>query len=110
MVPCCTIVGHGLATACDTLGAQAYGGKHKKLVGLAMQRGFWILGLACLPCWAIFLNAESIVRLASIDPNVARLTGRYCLVSMPMLPGSFLYALFQRYLQVQVWCSGLPLS
>lgn len=65
-------VGTGLASACDTLMSQSFGGKNLKRVGVILQRGILILLLCCFPCWAIFLNTERLLLLLRQDPDVAR--------------------------------------
>ncbi|KAM4047043.1 multidrug and toxin extrusion protein 2-like isoform 2-T2 [Anomaloglossus baeobatrachus] len=80
-------VGAGLASACDTLMSQTYGGKNLKRVGTILQRGVLILLLCCLPCWAIFINTEQLLLLCRQNPDVARLTQSYVLIFIPALPG-----------------------
>uniref|UniRef100_A0A8C4WPS6 Multidrug and toxin extrusion protein n=1 Tax=Gopherus evgoodei TaxID=1825980 RepID=A0A8C4WPS6_9SAUR len=65
-------VGSGLASACDTLMSQTYGGKNMKRVGTILQRGTLILLLCCFPCWALFVNTEQILLLFRQDPEVSR--------------------------------------
>ncbi|CAK7318767.1 Multidrug and toxin extrusion protein 2 [Vulpes lagopus] len=65
-------VGTGLASACDTLMSQSFGGKNLKRVGIILQRGILILMLCCFPCWAIFINTEHILLLLKQDPEVSR--------------------------------------
>uniref|UniRef100_A0A8I3P394 Multidrug and toxin extrusion protein n=1 Tax=Canis lupus familiaris TaxID=9615 RepID=A0A8I3P394_CANLF len=65
-------VGTGLASACDTLMSQSFGGKNLKRVGIILQRGILILMLCCFPCWAIFINTERILLLLKQDPEVSR--------------------------------------
>ncbi|GAB1296194.1 Multidrug and toxin extrusion protein 2 [Apodemus speciosus] len=65
-------VGTGLASACDTLMSQSFGGKNLKRVGVILQRGILILLLCCFPCWAIFLNTERLLLFLRQDPQVAR--------------------------------------
>uniref|UniRef100_A0A8D2B7X2 Multidrug and toxin extrusion protein n=1 Tax=Sciurus vulgaris TaxID=55149 RepID=A0A8D2B7X2_SCIVU len=65
-------VGTGLASACDTLMSQSFGGKNLKRVGIILQRGILILLLCCFPCWAIFINTEYLLLLLKQDPEVAR--------------------------------------
>ncbi|XP_029469236.1 multidrug and toxin extrusion protein 2-like isoform X2 [Rhinatrema bivittatum] len=98
-------VGSGLSSACDTLISQTYGGKNLKRVGIILQRGILILLLACFPCWALFINTESILLLVRQDPEVARLTQLYVLIFIPALPAVFLFQLQTRYLQNQgiIW-------
>ncbi|TSL04420.1 Multidrug and toxin extrusion protein 1 [Bagarius yarrelli] len=64
--------GCGLALTCDTLVSQTYGSKNLKRVGEIMQRSILILLLFCLPCWAILINAESILLLLQQEAEVAR--------------------------------------
>ncbi|KAM9320072.1 multidrug and toxin extrusion protein 2-like [Gastrophryne carolinensis] len=93
-------IGSGLASACDTLISQTYGGKNLKRIGTILQRGICILFLCCFPCWAIFINTEPVQ-----NPQVARLTQRYVTIFIPALPAVFLYQLQTRYLQNQniIW-------
>nr|XP_013812066.1 PREDICTED: multidrug and toxin extrusion protein 1 [Apteryx mantelli mantelli] len=94
-------IGSGLASACDTLMSQMYGGKNLKQVGTILQRGILILLLCCFPCWAIFINTERILLLIGQDPEVSRLTQVYVMIFIPALPAAFLYQLQTRYLQSQ---------
>ncbi|KAK2559610.1 Multidrug and toxin extrusion protein 2 [Acropora cervicornis] len=68
----------GLASAVETLCSQAFGAKNYRLVGVVLQRGVCILGIAC-----IFLSQE------------------FVLICIPGGVGMFFYALLQRYLQTQ---------
>uniref|UniRef100_A0A8C5KTM5 Multidrug and toxin extrusion protein n=1 Tax=Jaculus jaculus TaxID=51337 RepID=A0A8C5KTM5_JACJA len=87
-------VGTGLASACDTLMSQSFGGKNLKRVGIILQRGILILGLCCLPCWAVFINTERLLVLLRQDPEVARTKNQHLFFS-------FLFQLQTRYLQSQ---------
>ncbi|XP_068766581.1 multidrug and toxin extrusion protein 1 isoform X1 [Struthio camelus] len=94
-------IGSGLASACDTLMSQTYGGKNLKQVGTILQRGILILLLCCFPCWAVFINTERLLLLIRQDPEVSRLTQLYVMIFIPALPAAFLYQLQTRYLQSQ---------
>ncbi|XP_021574481.1 multidrug and toxin extrusion protein 2-like [Carlito syrichta] len=94
-------VGTGLASACDTLMSQSYGGKNLKRVGIILQRGILILMLCCFPCWAIFINTEHILLLLRQDPEVSRIAQIYVMIFIPALPAAFLFQLQTRYLQSQ---------
>uniref|UniRef100_A0A8C4VE63 Multidrug and toxin extrusion protein n=1 Tax=Falco tinnunculus TaxID=100819 RepID=A0A8C4VE63_FALTI len=94
-------VGSGLASACDTLMSQTYGGKNLNQVGIILQRGILILLLCCFPCWALFINTEQILLLIRQDPEVSRLTQVYVMIFIPALPAAFLYQLQTRYLLSQ---------
>uniref|UniRef100_A0A8C8SFI0 Solute carrier family 47 member 1 n=1 Tax=Pelusios castaneus TaxID=367368 RepID=A0A8C8SFI0_9SAUR len=65
-------IGSGLASACDTLMSQTFGGQNMKQVGTILQRGILILLLCCFPCWAVFVNTEQILLLFRQDPEVSR--------------------------------------
>ncbi|XP_073900862.1 multidrug and toxin extrusion protein 2 [Castor canadensis] len=94
-------VGTGLASACDTLMSQSFGGRNLKRVGVILQRGVLILLLCCFPCWAIFINTEHLLLLLRQDPEVARLAQVYVMIFIPALPAAFLFQLQTRYLQSQ---------
>ncbi|CAI9584834.1 unnamed protein product [Staurois parvus] len=98
-------VGSGLASGCDTLMSQTYGGRNLRRVGTVLQRGILILMLCCLPCWAIFINTEQVLLLCRQNPDVARLSQKYVMIFIPALPAVFLYQLQTRYLQNQniIW-------
>ncbi|KAB1264988.1 Multidrug and toxin extrusion protein 2 [Camelus dromedarius] len=94
-------VGTGLASACDTLMSQSFGGKNLRRVGIILQRGTLILLLCCLPCWAVFINTESLLLLLRQDPEVSRMAQAYVMILIPALPATFLFQLQARYLQSQ---------
>nr|XP_035929348.1 multidrug and toxin extrusion protein 2-like [Halichoerus grypus] len=94
-------VGTGLASACDTLMSQSFGGKNLRRVGIILQRGILILVLCCFPCWALFINTERILLLLKQDPEVSRIAQIYVMIFIPALPAAFLFQLQTRYLQSQ---------
>ncbi|KAK7130830.1 hypothetical protein R3I94_016089 [Phoxinus phoxinus] len=95
-------IGFGLASACDTLISQTFGGNNLKRVGVILQRGILILLLACFPCWALLINTESILLAVRQSPSVARLSQLYVKIFMPALPAVFMYQLQGLYLLNQV--------
>jgi len=91
----------GMATACDTLFSQAYGSGNHKRIGIVLQRGLLVMSLACIPCWAIQFNTETIVVLLGQDKDVAYYTGRVVLFFMPGLLANFIFQILAKYLQNQ---------
>ncbi|CAM4670529.1 unnamed protein product [Leuciscus chuanchicus] len=96
-----TATGFGLALACDTLVSQTFGNKNLKRVGEILQRSILILLLFCLPCWAILINAESILLTMKQEPEVARIAQLYVMAFLPAVPAMFLHQLQVSYLQNQ---------
>uniref|UniRef100_A0A8C2JMD3 Multidrug and toxin extrusion protein n=1 Tax=Cyprinus carpio TaxID=7962 RepID=A0A8C2JMD3_CYPCA len=83
-----TATGCGLALACDTLVSQTFGSKNLKRVGEILQRSILILLLFCLPCWAILINAESILLTLKQEQEVARIAQLYVMAFLPAVPVS----------------------
>uniref|UniRef100_A0A4W4GWM2 Multidrug and toxin extrusion protein n=1 Tax=Electrophorus electricus TaxID=8005 RepID=A0A4W4GWM2_ELEEL len=96
--------GYGLALACDTLVSQTFGSKKLKRVGEILQRSVLILLLFCLPCWALLINAESILLAMQQQAEVARLhylINNSLSPSLHMYQATFLHQLQVSYLQNQ---------
>ncbi|TKC53155.1 hypothetical protein EI555_006653 [Monodon monoceros] len=79
-------IGTGLASTCDTLMSQSFGAKNLKRVGIVLQRSILILMLCCFPCWALFLNTESLLLFLKQDPEVSRIAQIYVMILIPSLP------------------------
>ncbi|CAH1778715.1 unnamed protein product [Owenia fusiformis] len=94
-------VGFGLTFALDTLLSQTFGGANKKRVGIIIQRGTIIVMLFCLPCWALYLNTETIMKAIKLPPDVANLAGIYVIIFIPGLPGLVLLQIINKYMQNQ---------
>ncbi|XP_062591716.1 multidrug and toxin extrusion protein 1-like [Saccostrea cucullata] len=91
----------GLSSAADTLFSQTYGSGNKEEVGVILQKGIWILLLACLPCWALFLNTGLILQSFGMDSVVSSIAGGYATLFISGLPGYGLTLLLSKLLQVQ---------
>lgn len=67
-----TFLGSGLITAVEVLCAQAFRNKSYRLVGITLQRGVWLLGIAVLFVWAIWTNMEPLLLIMKQKREVAR--------------------------------------
>ncbi|CAH1777016.1 unnamed protein product [Owenia fusiformis] len=94
-------IGGGISQAGDTFFSQAFGSENKKQVGIYLQRNLLITGLTCLPCWALFLNAETVLVAIGQDPAVARISGRYMLIYIPGLLGNYIFFVIRGYVIMQ---------
>ena len=62
----------GLSSALETLGSQAVGAKNYRMAGIAFQSGIWILGIACILTWALWINAELLLLRVEQKRNVSQ--------------------------------------
>lgn len=67
-----TFLGSAFITAIEVLCAQAYRSRSYRLVGVTLQRGVWILGIAVLLVWAIWTNAEPLLLVVKQEKELAR--------------------------------------
>ncbi|KAI0592811.1 mate-domain-containing protein [Biscogniauxia sp. FL1348] len=91
----------GMATALDTLCAQAYGAGHRVGVGLHVQRMLLCMALAALPIGAFWLCSPWVLALFLRQPRLAVLAGRFLRVSLVGLPGYASFEAGKRFLQAQ---------
>ncbi|TPP58289.1 Multidrug and toxin extrusion protein [Fasciola gigantica] len=79
-----------------------YGSRQKHLMGVHLQRSFYIITICCFPCVAIYLLAEPFLILLRQNPATSKAAAEYLLY---MIPGLFLAAYSQvltKYVQTQV--------
>uniref|UniRef100_A0A3B4AC99 Solute carrier family 47 member 3 n=1 Tax=Periophthalmus magnuspinnatus TaxID=409849 RepID=A0A3B4AC99_9GOBI len=100
-------IGIGLASACDTLISQTFGGGNHFRIGVILQQAILILLLACFPCWAILINTEPILLGVRQEPEIARLAQMYVKIFMPALPVSVLLFYFFTH---KGWIQGACVS
>ena len=65
-------LGSAFITAIEALCGQAYRSRSYRLVGVTLQRGVWVLGIAVLLVWAIWTNTEPLLLVAKQKKELAR--------------------------------------
>ncbi len=65
-------LGSGLFTAVEVQCVQAYRSRSYRLVGIILQRGVWVLGIAVLLVWAIWTNTEPLLLIMKQKRELAR--------------------------------------
>ena len=93
----------GLMSAIDTFGAQAYGAKQYKQVGVWAQRGLFICLVASIPMVLILVTSTQwiVLHVFNQEPNVAAKTALFINFLMPGLPFLIVADVLRRWLQVQ---------
>jgi hypothetical protein len=94
-------VGFGLATALETLCSVAAGHGDKMMIGIYLQRGILIIGLAMLPMIALAWYAADVLIILGQPPHIAELAGQFSRWLLPGLPFIFLFDLIRKALQAQ---------
>ncbi|KAE8892411.1 hypothetical protein PF005_g12742 [Phytophthora fragariae] len=96
-----TAVGLGLASALDTLCAQAYGAKRLDRIGEYVQTGVIVLSVNLLLVFATSWYAEEILTMLGQDADVARLSSSFSRWMLPGIPFLYAYELTRKALQAQ---------
>ncbi|KAF2268750.1 MATE efflux family protein [Lojkania enalia] len=91
----------GLATALDTLCAQAYGSGRPHLVGLQFQRMLWFLWVITIPIAVIWSFGTQILNLIVPEKETAHLAGLYLKILIAGAPGYAAFEAGKRYVQAQ---------
>lgn len=91
----------GMATALDTLCAQAYGSGNLTGVGLHLQRMILLMALACIPVGALWLFSPPILSIFIKQHDLALKAGDFLRVSLIGLPGYAFFEAGKRFLQAQ---------
>lgn len=91
----------GMATALDTLCAQAFGSGNPRAVGLHVQRMLLLMALACAPIAAVWLVSPQILRLLVRQRSLADAAGEFLRWSTVGLPGYAAFEAGKRFLQAQ---------
>lgn len=95
----------GLATALDTLMAQAYGAGVYLRLGRLAQRGFCILAIVCVPISLSWWFSGYVMQHLGQDSQTVALAERYCRALLPGLLPAVAFEVAKKYLQAQgiVW-------
>ncbi|ETV81812.1 hypothetical protein H257_05383 [Aphanomyces astaci] len=94
-------VGIGLATAMDTLCAQAYGAGNIRHIGLYLQTGAVVLSAAFVPIFLANFYCADILIFLNQPEDVAVLSGEFSRVLAFGLPFLYAYELLKKVLQAQ---------
>ncbi|KAG9406294.1 hypothetical protein AC1031_002619 [Aphanomyces cochlioides] len=94
-------VGIGLATAMDTLCAQAFGAGNIRHIGLYLQTGTIVLGVAFVPIFLANFFCADILVFLNQPPDVAALSGAFSRILALGLPFLYAYELLKKVLQSQ---------
>lgn len=100
-----TIIGgaifEGMATALDTLCAQAYGSGNLKGVGLHVQRMILLMSVFAIPIAAFWISSPWVLALFLKQEYLAKMAGRFLQVNLIGLPGYFIFEAGKRFVQAQ---------
>ncbi|KAF4997502.1 hypothetical protein FGRMN_3866 [Fusarium graminum] len=91
----------GMATALDTLCAQAYGAGNKVGVGLHVQRMLLLMAIVTVPVGAIWICSPAFLTLILRQDNLAAKAGSFLRVSIIGIPGYASFEALKRFLQAQ---------
>ncbi|KAF4446979.1 hypothetical protein F53441_9450 [Fusarium austroafricanum] len=91
----------GMATALDTLCAQAYGAGNKPGVGLHVQRMLLLMAVVTIPVGAIWISSPAFLSLILKQEHLAVKAGSFLRVSLLGIPGYASFEALKRFLQAQ---------
>eukprot|EP01138_Halocafeteria_seosinensis_P002235 gb/GECG01002287.1/.p1 GENE.gb/GECG01002287.1/~~gb/GECG01002287.1/.p1 ORF type:complete len:569 (+),score=68.14 gb/GECG01002287.1/:1-1707(+) len=91
----------GMATAIDTLAAQAFGANNYRRVGVIVQRGAVYLTVLCLPVGILWWFGGGIMRHLKQDPETVDYAEDYVKISILGLWPLVMFEVAKKFLQVQ---------
>jgi len=91
----------GMATALDTLCAQAYGFGNLHGVGLYVQRMILLMGVVAMPIGAFWISSPWVFALILEQKHLAVMAGHFLRISLIGLPGYAIFEAAKRFLQAQ---------
>lgn len=95
----------GMATALDTLCAQAYGSGNLVGVGLHIQRMLLLMAVSCVPIGIVWATSSWFLPLFLKQPELAVKAGSFLRYSLVGLPGYAAFEALKRFLQAQGECN-----
>ncbi|KAK5077151.1 hypothetical protein LTR64_005367 [Lithohypha guttulata] len=100
-----TIIGYaifeGMATALDTLCAQAFGLGNLTGVGLHVQKMMLLMVIVGIPIGAFWLSSPWVLALFVKQERLAHMAGRFLQISLIGLPGYASFEALKRFVQAQ---------
>lgn len=96
-------IGIGLATASDTLGAQAFTGRtdDPTAVGRILQQALVVMLFASIPMALLWIFAGPLLLSLGQDPEVVALTSNFLRLLLPALYPTLAFECLKRFLQAQ---------
>lgn len=91
----------GIATALDTVAAQAYGRNDYEMVGIYTQRCLIIMAIVLFPIFFVWCNAKPILLLFVPQVECCELAALYLQVLSIGIPGYVAFEVSKHYLQAQ---------
>ncbi|KAI0204295.1 MATE efflux family protein [Astrocystis sublimbata] len=91
----------GMATALDTMCAQAYGSGNATAVGLHVQRMLVLMAVIALPIGAVWAASPWILSLFLKEQHLAVMAGTFLRISIIGMPGYASFEALKRFLQAQ---------
>ena len=93
------VIGMGLTLGIDPILTQAHGAGDGRAVGLALQRGLVVAGLASVPTALLWLLTGPALVLAGQDPVLAAMAHDYVVMQLPSVFGFLGFMVLRSYLQ-----------
>ncbi|KAH9646885.1 protein DETOXIFICATION 35 [Citrus sinensis] len=99
----------GMGSALETLCGQAFGAGHVHMLGVYMQRSWLILWVTCIFLLPIYLFSAPILKLLGQDDEIAKLAGKFTILTIPQLFSLAISFPTQKFLQAQSKVSAFAL-
>ncbi|ESR35235.1 hypothetical protein CICLE_v10006470mg [Citrus x clementina] len=99
----------GMGSAVETLCGQAFGAGHVHMLGVYMQRSWLILWVTCIFLLPIYLFSAPILKLLGQDDEIAKLAGKFTILTIPQLFSLAISFPTQKFLQAQSKVSAFAL-